>query len=225
MSAELQHVDHPVLVDKAEACKILGVTESTFDRLRRNSQFRSWGGLGLYRSAELRQYRAADRRHREKSEPGTITNLEPKETAPFRVPSKAQIDACLGNGLGGLLMPRRPVRAVEANFSRDGQGCKLAHRPAGSAWPAGEPQHDPARRHDVEQAVPEMGPGGCRVGPPNTQVGERGTRHPCAGQDASRAADLPTEDEAQARAPGCPCPSAARARLAPARPWDAARCC
>jgi hypothetical protein len=64
----------PVLVSPADACEILGVTEATFARLCREAKFHnmSWGGDALYRSAELRAYRAQDKRR--VGSPGSITN-------------------------------------------------------------------------------------------------------------------------------------------------------
>jgi hypothetical protein len=64
----------PVLVGRADACEILGVTEATFTRLCHEAKFQnmSWGGEALYRSAELRSYRAQDRRR--VGSPGSVTN-------------------------------------------------------------------------------------------------------------------------------------------------------
>jgi hypothetical protein len=64
----------PVLVGPTEACEILGVTAATFTRLCREGRFHNmcWGGEGLYRSAELRAYRARDGRR--VGQPGSDTN-------------------------------------------------------------------------------------------------------------------------------------------------------
>jgi len=67
--------DTPVLVGRAEACTILGVTEATFSRLCREGRFENMvceGRDALYRRAELRAYRAQDKRLG--ASPGSITN-------------------------------------------------------------------------------------------------------------------------------------------------------
>ena len=46
-----QLADHPVLVDRAEACAILGVSDATFARLCREGRFEDMGGRGLWRGA------------------------------------------------------------------------------------------------------------------------------------------------------------------------------
>ena len=64
----------PVLVGQDEASEILGVTAATFARLCREAKFQNmcWGGEALYRSAELRSYRAQDKRL--VGSPGSVTN-------------------------------------------------------------------------------------------------------------------------------------------------------
>jgi hypothetical protein len=73
----------PVLVSQDEASEILGVTAATFARLCREAKFHnmSWGGEALYRSAELRAYRAQDKRL--VGSPGSVTNAisGPREAA------------------------------------------------------------------------------------------------------------------------------------------------
>jgi hypothetical protein len=54
----------PVPVDRSEACAMLGVTGSTFDRLCREGRFDNMtlcGGRALYCAAQLQAYRAAHR--------------------------------------------------------------------------------------------------------------------------------------------------------------------
>ena len=96
--AEHSYAGDPVLVDRAEACAILGVTEATFDRLRREGRFEdvvSLGPLSLYRSAELRAYRAAARR-RGKSRNVTSAISQPSKSAHLRVTSEWEIAGCTG---------------------------------------------------------------------------------------------------------------------------------
>ena len=95
-----QLADYPILVDRTDALEILGVTASTFDRLCREGRFADWGGPGLFRSAELRAYRAADRRRIASVETGTNAKLEPSKTADLSVTPPAQIVAGAQNGTG-----------------------------------------------------------------------------------------------------------------------------
>jgi len=65
----------PVLVDRVEAREILNVTDATFARLCREGRFENMvcaGRHALYRSVELRAYRAQDKRLG--ASPGSITN-------------------------------------------------------------------------------------------------------------------------------------------------------
>jgi hypothetical protein len=62
----------PVLVDRDDARAILGVTASTFARLCREGRFEVWNGL--YRGAELRAYRARDKRRG--ASPKSVTNAD-----------------------------------------------------------------------------------------------------------------------------------------------------
>jgi hypothetical protein len=101
MSAvERQLAGDPVLVDRAEALAILGVTASTFSRLCRERRFEDMGGRGLWRSAELRRYRAADRRRGGFRQGVTNAFEEAKETAPESVTPSAQIARSERNHLG-----------------------------------------------------------------------------------------------------------------------------
>ena len=92
--------DHPVLVDRAEACAILGVSDATFARLCRERRFTNWGGPGLFRSVELRRYRAQDKRLG--ASPKGVTNAagEPSKSAHLSVTPPAQIVAGARNDLG-----------------------------------------------------------------------------------------------------------------------------
>ena len=93
----------PVLVDRAEAREILSVTDATFARLCREGRFENMvceGRHALYRSAELRAYRARDKRLG--GSLGSITNAagEPSKSAPFRVTSGTEIGAGAGERPG-----------------------------------------------------------------------------------------------------------------------------
>ena len=116
--------DTPVLVGRAEACTILGVTEATFSRLCREGRFENMvcaGRHALYRSVELRAYRAQDKRRG--ASPGSITNAaeRPSKSAPLGVTSGTEIGAGAGKALGttnhtrticeGCQKPFRPHRA------------------------------------------------------------------------------------------------------------------
>lgn len=95
--------DDPVLVTCAEAITILGVTEATFARLLREGRFENMGGQGLYRSAELRAYRARDKRRGGPREPVTNAISDPRKTAALSVTGSPEIapgkrnDPGLGN--------------------------------------------------------------------------------------------------------------------------------
>jgi hypothetical protein len=93
----------PVLVDRAEAREILGVTEATFARLCREGRFENMvceGRHALYRSAELRAYLAQDRRLR--GSLGSITNAisEPREAATLNGTAEPRIAPQTRNDLG-----------------------------------------------------------------------------------------------------------------------------
>jgi hypothetical protein len=122
-AAERWHADDPVLVDSVEACSILGVTASTFSRLCREGRFEdmcSGGGDPLYRSAELRTYRAKSKCRGASSKSVTNAIPEPSKSAPEARTQPAQIvpharnDLGLGNdtlrrceGCGRQFRPRR----------------------------------------------------------------------------------------------------------------------
>jgi hypothetical protein len=83
----------PVLVGREAARAILGVTETTFARLCREARFENMvcqGGPALYRSAELRAYRAQDARRG--ASPRSVTNAagEPCKSAGVRVTSETK---------------------------------------------------------------------------------------------------------------------------------------
>jgi hypothetical protein len=94
-----------VLVGPVEASEILGVTAATFARLCREAKFHNmcWGGEALYRSAELRSYRAQDGRR--VGQPGSVTNAisGPREaatlngTAEHGIAPQTRSDPGLGN--------------------------------------------------------------------------------------------------------------------------------
>jgi hypothetical protein len=127
--AEMSRPEHPftgepVLVDRAEAREILNVTDATFARLCREGRFENMvceGRHALYRSAELRAYRAQDKRLG--GSLGSITNAagEPSKSAPLRVTSGTEIGAGAGERPGttndtwplceGCQQPFRPNRA------------------------------------------------------------------------------------------------------------------
>lgn len=91
-----QYDDTPVLVDRAEACILLGVSDTTFARLCREGRFENMccgGGDPVYRSAELRAYRAQDKRLGASQKGVTNAAGELKETAPLRVTSEREIGA------------------------------------------------------------------------------------------------------------------------------------
>ena len=114
----------PVLVDRVEAREILNVTDATFARLCREGRFENMvcaGRHALYRSVELRAYRAQDKRRG--ASPGSITNAaeRPSKSAPLGVTSGTEIGAGAGKALGttnhtrticeGCQKPFRPHRA------------------------------------------------------------------------------------------------------------------
>jgi hypothetical protein len=114
----------PVLVDRVEAREILNVTDATFARLCREGRFENMvcaGRHALYRSVELRAYRAQDKRRG--ASPGSITNAaeRPSKSAPLGVTSGTEIGAGAGKALGttnhtraiceGCQKPYRPHRA------------------------------------------------------------------------------------------------------------------
>jgi hypothetical protein len=92
--------DHPVLVDRDEACAILGVSDATFARLCREGRFEDMGGRGLWRRAELRRYRAADRRQGGFRQGVTNVLPEPSKSAPEARTQPAQIVPHERNDLG-----------------------------------------------------------------------------------------------------------------------------
>ena len=103
-TAEHPHAGDPVLVDRAEACAVLGITDTSFARLCREGKFENMcmgGGSGyLYRSAELRAYRAGDRRR-----VGSVKNRTndipwPSKSAEVRASSGMEIGAHAGEALG-----------------------------------------------------------------------------------------------------------------------------
>ena len=98
-----QYDETPVLVDRAEACTLLGVSDTTFARLCREGRFENMccgGGDPVYRSAELRAYRAQDKRLG--ASPKSVTNAagEPSKSAPEARTQPAQIVAGARNDLG-----------------------------------------------------------------------------------------------------------------------------
>jgi hypothetical protein len=105
---EHPHADDPVLVDRVDACSILGVTNATFSRLCRERRFTNWGGPGLFRSVELRRYRARDKRLG--ASPKGVTNAagEPSKSAGFRGASETEIGAHAGER-AGMTNDTRPV--------------------------------------------------------------------------------------------------------------------
>jgi hypothetical protein len=91
--------DTPVLVGRTDACTILGVSDTTFARLCREGRFENMccgGGDPLYRSAELRAYRAKSRCRGASSKGVTNDFSSPRKTAPLRVTSKTEIAGCTG---------------------------------------------------------------------------------------------------------------------------------
>ena len=86
----------PVLVNREDALAMLGVCDATFARLLREGRFENMvchGGPALYRSAELRAYRAQDARRG--ASPRSVTNAagEPSITAGVRVTLETKIAA------------------------------------------------------------------------------------------------------------------------------------
>jgi hypothetical protein len=146
--AEMSRSEHPftgepVLVDRAEAREILSVTDATFARLCREGRFENMvceGRHALYRSAELRAYRAQDGRRG--AGRGSITNAgdKPKETAAKSVTQSSQMAADAGGGPAGELCPDQPVRAVGGHLIREGVTPAPVHSLASSgcgAWAGG----------------------------------------------------------------------------------------
>ena len=99
-AAERQFADDPVLVDRAEACAILGVTNATFARLCREGRFADRGGPGLFRSVELRAYRAQDKRLGASVKSVTNAAEEPSKSAPEARTQPAQVVPHARNDLG-----------------------------------------------------------------------------------------------------------------------------
>ena len=120
-TTELRQADYPVLVDRAEACAILGVSDTTFARLCREGRFADWGGPGLFRSVELRRYRAQDKRLGASERTVTNSSRKPSKSATFRGSSETEVAAGTGERLGttndirpvceGCGKPFRPRRA------------------------------------------------------------------------------------------------------------------
>ena len=113
-----------VLVGRAEAREILGVTDATFSRLCREGRFENMvceGRHALYRSAELRAYRAQDKRRGGSLRGVTNAASEPSKSAPLRVTSGKEVGADAGEQPGttndtwpvceGCQKPFRPHRA------------------------------------------------------------------------------------------------------------------
>ena len=133
----------PVLVGQDEASEILGVTAATFARLCREAKFQNmcWGGQALYRSAELRSYRAQDKRR--VGSPRSVTNAisGPREaatlngTAEHGIAPQTRSDPGLGNGVLWEAVfgsaSRRPhlLPGVQETGVADGQeGCGMSER-------------------------------------------------------------------------------------------------
>lgn len=98
-----QLAEVPLLVGRAEARTILGVSDATFGRLCREGRFENMvcdGPRALYRSAELRAYRAQDKRLG--AARGSVTNAagEPSKSSPLRVTSETEIAASAGERPG-----------------------------------------------------------------------------------------------------------------------------
>jgi hypothetical protein len=115
--AEMSRPEHPftgepVLVDRAEAREILSVTDATFARLCREGRFENMvceGRHALYRSAELRAYRAQDKRRGGSLGSITNTKIEPKETAAETVTQSPQMAADAGESSARATMPPGPT--------------------------------------------------------------------------------------------------------------------
>ena len=114
----------PVLVDRAEAREILNITDTTFARLCREGRFENMvceGRHALYRSAELRAYRAQDKRRGGSLRGVTNAARQPRKSAGLGVTSGTEIGAGAGKALGttnhtgaiceGCQKPFRPHRA------------------------------------------------------------------------------------------------------------------
>jgi hypothetical protein len=121
---EHPHADDPVLVDRVDACSILGVTNATFSRLCREGRFEDMvceGRRALYLSSDLRRYRASDRRRGGSGDSVTDAAREASKSAGFRGSSETEIVAHAGERLGttndtrpvceGCGKPFRPRRA------------------------------------------------------------------------------------------------------------------
>jgi hypothetical protein len=138
-----QYDDTPVLVDRAEACILLGVSDTTFGRLCREGQFENMaceGRHALYRSAELRAYRAQDKRLG--ASPRAVTNAcaASSKSADLGVTSVTEIGAGAGKRprttndtwpvCEGCQKPFRPHRAGQRVCST---ACRQRARRARSA--------------------------------------------------------------------------------------------
>lgn len=130
----------PVLVDRAEASEILDVTDATFARLCREGRFENMvcqGNRALYRSAELRAYRAHDKRLG--ALPRSVTNAarEPSKSAPLRVTAETEIGAGAGERPGTTNCPsaicdgcQRPFRPRRAGQRACSTACRQRARRA-----------------------------------------------------------------------------------------------
>jgi hypothetical protein len=124
-TTELRQADHPVLVDRSDALAILGVSETTFDRLCREGRFENRVCAGppreLYMASQLRRYRAQDRRLGASQKGVTNVAEEASKSEGLAVTSETEIVAGSGKALGttndtwaiceGCKKPFRPRRA------------------------------------------------------------------------------------------------------------------
>src|SRR6516162_5299761 len=150
----------PVLVDRVEAREILNVTDATFARLCREGRFENMvcaGRHALYRSVELRAYRAQDKRRG--ASPGSITNAAER-------PSKSAL--VRGKPWGRPITPGRFVRGARSRTVPIEPGSECVRQRADSAHGelGGQPpdRTSSASPTDLERPGTQLGAGRPGVG-------------------------------------------------------------